>query len=297
MLVAQGHAHHGASFVRTGFFEVESGTYSIVYFNHFRPAPPGGNQVVVDTSDFTPNGESTGTWVYASAFKDYVIQADTSNVRLKAVVRQVPGPITASDDPWAINNIAWSKNLVLIQSWAEPVDVAKLVLDRDLDGIEDEVDTQPDSPADAPSDNFTDVPLGGVTSGTIDDRAALTVHVRDLNDPDAGLLIWATGAGNAIAGVTICPIEIKFILTIGDVVIATCGSLTAQIIAGEIEAPLTSEHTAILTEGSITRFTESATGIIDVANVFGSEADVVVEQGDNTVSLQPGEIVDLQEGL
>ena len=78
--------------------------------------------------------------------------------------------------------------------------MAVLIFDLDGDGIQDEVDTQPN----VESSDFTDVPRGGVTSGTITDRAGIDINVRDLNDPDGGVLLWATGQGQAKAAVTAC---------------------------------------------------------------------------------------------
>jgi len=293
VLVTSAHVHHGASFVRTGFFDVESGVYTIVYFNNFDNSDDfgQGDFAIITTSPFTPNGEDTGTWIYGSIFKDYVILAKSDKLSLKAVVRQVPGPIASSEFPWATNQIAWSKNLVLIQSWGEPIDVVALVVDADGDGIQDEVDTQPT----VASRDFTDVPRGGVTSGSILDRGGIEVNVRDLNDPVGGVLIWATGQGGARATVTACGERI--LLSIGDVVKKACtASMVLEVVRGPIEIPLSRDFEAAVPSGATVIVTKITPTITSIQNLPDSEASLIIEGEDIQLTVEAGASVTVQEG-
>ena len=202
---AHTHAHHGPSFVSTGFFEVDTGLYTIVYWNDDKEHGKDGGFTVVAKPFAAPGGGegsdfSQSTGFFAAVYRDYVVRAQSGDVSLKSVVRQVPGPADNSFGPWAPDNIAWSKNLVLIQSWGEPVDLAPVIVDKDDDGLHNEVDILPN----VESSGFTDVPLGGVTFRTVTEPKNVEVRVKDLNDPALGVLIWVTGTGEAIATVDTC---------------------------------------------------------------------------------------------
>ena len=295
VLVASAHAHHAASFVRTGFFEVESGVYTIVYFNNF----DFNDGVTISTSPFTPNGEDSGTWVYGSAFKDYVVEAMGSKVRLKAVARQVPGPIASSEFPWATDQIAWAENFVLIQSWGEPTDIAAVDLDTDEDGIQNEVDGQLIGGAFVDqrveeSKRFTDQHRGGVTFGSITGRSGIDIRVRDLNDPAVGMLIWATGEGDAVASVNVC--DTALLISIGDVVKVTCGSLTIDVVDGLIEIPLTSESTAKLPKDSVAKVTPISAGSATIENLPESKVEITIEAQAGSVQLPPGAQAQVTQG-
>jgi len=309
-LVAQAHvhAHHGTSSVGTGFFEVDTGIYTIVYFNDDKEHSGGkdGKFTVVSKPFAAPGegseadfGQSTG--FYASVYKDYVILAESEKVSLKAVVRQVPGPTDNSFGAWATDNIAWSKNLVLIQSWGEPPDVAPLVVDLDGDGILDEVDGQftdgafVDQSA-VETSAYTDQHRGGVTFGTIVGRAGIDVRVRDLNDPDDGVLIWVTGQGDAVATANLCGNQIVF-FSIGDVVKETCGSLILEVIEGPVEIPLAGEFTATVPSNAIVRVTKVTNSISRIENLPESGADLIISGPASTVQLESGASVTVQDGL
>ena len=247
-LVARSHIHaeDGDSFVSTGFFEVDTGIYTIVYWNDDKVHDKHEEKFTVVAKPFVPPGpddsasanQSTG--FFASVYQDYVIRASTELINLKAVVRQIPGPTDNGFGEWANNNIAWAKNLVLIQSWSEPVDLVVVLTDVDEDGILDEVDGQFTGGAfldqsGVKSLEFTDQHRGGVTFGRIVELKDITIRVRDLNNPDEGVLIWATGQGDAVATVSTCGLE--FQISVGDVVKETCGSLELGVVYGPIEVP------------------------------------------------------------
>lgn len=99
----------GEAFVRSGFIDVNTGLYTIVFFND------SSSTVITDASAATGNKEQT--WVYAAAYKDYLVDVTVGKVGLKAVLRQIPGPTEPPLIPWSATNISWIENLVLIQSW------------------------------------------------------------------------------------------------------------------------------------------------------------------------------------
>ena len=277
-LIAQANAHHGTDFLTTGLFDVDTGLYSIVYFNNTDAA----DGFTAKTKPFTASGDPKDTWIYGSAYKDYVVQADATKVKLRAVIRQIPGPTVVSLDPWATVNIDFAQRFVVIQSWAEPTDVATFKLDTDDDGILDSVDVEPL----IESEVFTDVPQGGNTSGSIAGSAGLIVNVRDLNDPDQGVLIWTTGQGDGRARLTICDTDpTVLLLDLGDVVKATCGSLIVEVfeadpnyangvlLEGVVEVLLTPDHTARLPAGAKVKISLGTLGSFTVENLPGERID------------------------
>ena len=128
-LIASARSRHGESFVRTGFVGVESGLYTIVFFNE--------SHGPVNTEPFAASGDEEDTWIYLSAFKDYLVKVTVGTAGLQAVVRQIPGPTEPPlsgklahqasllqfgepelpFSPWSPDNINWIENMVLIQSW------------------------------------------------------------------------------------------------------------------------------------------------------------------------------------
>ena len=63
-LIAQANAHHGSAFLTTGLFDVETGLYSIVYFNNTDAA----DGFTAKTKPFNPSGDNEDTWIYGSAY-------------------------------------------------------------------------------------------------------------------------------------------------------------------------------------------------------------------------------------
>jgi len=309
-LVARAHVHphHGDSSVSTGFFEVDTGVYTIIYWNDDMDHSGGGDpKFTVVSNPFVAPGDdgsdfSNSTGIYASVYRDYVIHAESGQIRLKAVVRQVPGPTENSFGGWATDNIAWSKNLVLIQSWGEPGDLSPVIVDLDEDGILDAVDGQfvdgefVDEST-VVSNNFTDQHLGGVTSGEIKNRAGIDLHVRDLNDPNEGLLIWATGSGAGKAAVILDVCGSLLTFTVGAVTKAECGSTVLSVIQGPVEVRLSEVFTATIPGGATAKITEVTPTVFGIENLPGSKAIVVVEGDGISVNLEAGSSVTVQDGL
>ena len=96
-------------FVQTDFFEVDRGLYTIVFFNR-------SNKTMI-AEPFAATGNDEDTWIYIPAFRDYVVDSSVGNVGLKAVIRQVPGPVEPPGLPWTTSTISWIRNRVSIQSW------------------------------------------------------------------------------------------------------------------------------------------------------------------------------------
>ena len=290
------HAHGSPSFVTTGFFEVDSGLYTIVYWNDDKEHGKDGEFTVVSKDFVAPGpgdsaGASESTGFFASVFRDYVIRAESGEISLKAVIRQIPGPAENAFGPWAPDNIAWSKNLVLIQSFGEPVSIAPVIVDRDDDGIYDEVDGQ----RDVESVDFTDVPLGGTTFGTVTEPRDVEVRVRDLNDPSLGVLLWVTGRGEAVATVNTCE-DSDLFLTIGDVVKATCGSLIVEVVQGLVEIPLGNDFVAEVPSGAKVKVSPVTNSISAIENLPESEASLTITTQDTAVEIEPGASVTVQDG-
>jgi hypothetical protein len=91
-------------------------------------------------------------------------------------------------------------------SWAVDFSLS-LDTDGDGDGIFTTVDKNATTSADestVPSNDFSDVPLGGTTVGTLSDRGGWTVHVQDLG-PWEGVSATLSGSGTGPATLDVCP--------------------------------------------------------------------------------------------
>jgi len=234
------HPHHGETYVRTGFIEVDEGLYTIVFSNEGDDDEVGLNSTA-EANRFAASGIVTDSWIYAPAYRDYQVRSNLGDIGLKAVVRQVPGALEPSPFPWSSESISWVKNLVYIESYREPLGLADVLVDKDNDYIFDTVDggwvngAFIDESA-VKSKRFTDQDRGGTTYGLIVNSAGLIVNVQDLNNPAEGVLISVTGRGDNRAELNVC--DTALFLTNGDAVKATCGSLILDVIQGPVEIPL-----------------------------------------------------------
>lgn len=182
--------------------------------------------------------------------------------------------------------------------------------DQDGDGIADPVDRDRVTGAEermTPSDDFNDTGLGGVTTGTLADRAGWTLTVVDATP--GGVQATLGGAGTCVARIETCETggaEGILLDAVGESMLLTCGaagSTTATAIlaapAVELRKPATGGPAALvsLAAGDTATLGSPVTAsadnlqpirvsLVDAANVpFGSFA------------LDPGESVDVRFGL
>lgn len=98
--------------VRLGPVELAlPGVYSVAF------CLTGSGVGTLTTNTFKPSGAPGDTWVYALAFKDYLVTARAEGAAITAYVRQVPGPVQPPASPWAPNSISWIQNLVTVHEW------------------------------------------------------------------------------------------------------------------------------------------------------------------------------------
>ena len=91
------------------------GVYTFVFENK------SGSQTLT-TAAFSASGGTANTWIYAKAYKDYIITADVGGVSVTAYVRQVPGfsEPPAYTTPWSIGNVSFITNEVYPYTWLSP---------------------------------------------------------------------------------------------------------------------------------------------------------------------------------
>ncbi|MBI4180970.1 MAG: hypothetical protein HY528_03480 [Chloroflexi bacterium] len=96
------------------------GVYTIVFYN------PSSTKT---TAAFSPTGGTSNTWVYATAYRDYVVTATVGSVQVVVQFRQVPGysePPAATGGPpaytyiWGIGNISFILNNIYSYTWLSP---------------------------------------------------------------------------------------------------------------------------------------------------------------------------------
>lgn len=163
--------------------------------------------------------------------------------------------------------------------------VAKLTQDSDSDGILDGVDTQPV----LFSNDFSDVGLGGTTTGTITNRGDQTLKIAE--DFNAGVIIKASSSGGVTpATVSVCGGAAVLSLNAGDSVTVTCGSVTVEVTNGTVDitfvaADGTLSTTSLTTDNSLTFEPTTLT----FTAPFTNTGSVVVFINGVGVSLTPGE--------
>lgn len=138
--------------------------------------------------------------------------------------------------------------------------------------------------------DFTDILAGGTTSGTILEFGAHQIAVVDLAEP-AGFRFTATGSSSGTGIINAC--DGTFLLSAGDILDITCGSIIASVLAGEVElyllggganilgATATARSVAqaeiLLSSGSVTKVSEvTDTGFVLTQDPL-SDASVTVD--------------------
>jgi len=165
---------------------------------------------------------------------------------------------------------------------------------EDNDGIAAEIDGHMDggefvSESRQFSASFTDVPQGGVTSGSISDRADLILVLEDLSEPD-GISITAS-VGTGAAKIDLCGLELA--VTNGDNAIASCGSLTLEVISGPMEVHLGGADYVIVPSGVTAKISKISDQTFTIENQSGSGM-VVVHVADQVLDVKPGEKVEVE---
>ena len=69
------------------------------------------------TNAHQPTGGLDATWIYAIAFKDYLITAEAEGATVTTYVRQVPGPTQPPGGDWSESNISFVTNQVTPYYW------------------------------------------------------------------------------------------------------------------------------------------------------------------------------------
>jgi outer membrane protein assembly factor BamB len=149
--------------------------------------------------------------------------------------------------------------------------------DADDDGIADDIDTAPG----AASDGFDD---GAGTSGSITDRAGLSVTVEDAASPDGVRVIAGQGSGHATLDV--CGEEVQ--VDADSEAILTCGSVIVETVEGEARVVLADGLTVVtIPAGSAAEVTDNGDGTYTVENRGEGPVTVTVDGVETTV--EPGE--------
>ena len=163
--------------------------------------------------------------------------------------------------------------------------VAKLVKDRDNDGISDPVDTL----ISTFSNDFSDSGLGGQTDGTITDRGDQILTVTEEAHPNGVRIKADLSGGLAPANISVNGGASTFSLDAGDEVVVTHSSVTLEVIAGIVEVVFVADNGQIGTSSigagnSVTFDPETITFTAASTNM-----DTVIVLVDGTpISLDPG---------
>ncbi len=90
------------------------GVYTIIFFNN--------DNETKTTVAFSPSGGPEHTWMYAKAYKDYIVNATVGAITVSAYVRQVPGfsEPPAYTTPWSPTAVSFITNEVYTYTWLSP---------------------------------------------------------------------------------------------------------------------------------------------------------------------------------
>jgi len=260
-----------------------------------------GVYVTVDTDGTLPGQTNSGEWDV------FVRKYDTEGNEVWT--RQFGTPANdagngISADASGVYVAGWTYGAFPGQTNSGGLDayVIKIVGDPDGDGISDPIDGefvegQFVDQSTSFSDNFTDEHLGGTSFGSIIERGGLVVTVRKATNP-AGLRLEATdGSGTATVGAC----NVTLLLTDDDSIVITCGSLTAQVLAGPIEMLLGADIAVTVPSETTAMVTELADGQFTIKNSPESMGTIIVEFQTKMIELDPGEsgisvIIDIKPG-
>lgn len=168
----------------------------------------------------------------------------------------------------------------------ESVTVVPPVNDEDNDGIHDLVDTQ----LSIFSHDFSDITIGGTTTGAIVSRGDQILTVTEETNP-AGVRISADPAGGSTAAsVSVCGGTSILNLDAGDEIILTCSSVSIEIIRGSVEIEFIADNgvsaKTVLGAGNYLTF-EPITATISIP--LNNEQDVIVIINEVEFFIAPGE--------
>ena len=290
------------AFVQTGFVDVDVGLYTIVFCNGSHEhdddddEDDGGddddddNGITRTTRPFASTGENFDTWIFAASYKDYLVKSIVGNVGIQAVLRQIPGRTEPPGGEWSPENISFSDNLVFVESW-EPSAVTSTERDDDLDGIENEVDGRFAGgifvdESELLSKNFTDQHLGGTSFGSIENRNGLVILVGDAAEPTEGLTISASGGTGATATIEACGAVV--LLTDDDSLTITCSSMEVEVLIGPVQVRLADDIVVTVPSRGVAKVTEVSDGKFKIENLPESTEDVVVTIQGQTIELESG---------
>lgn len=296
-LVHQAHLHpkNGETFLRTGFFEVQAGIYTIVFTNN--ADNENGNAPAIFTNRHLDSGSTDGTWIFGASYRDYVIQSQFGDAVIRSVVRQAPGPVTSVT--WTPETASLSHHQVFVQSWHGLVGVADEVFDQDNDYIWDTIDGGFETDvfvdeSEVASLRFTGQHLGGTTFGQVVESAGLKINVAESGSPGQGVLISVTGRGDDQATASIC--ETTLNLTNGDVFMASCEPLEIDVHNGPVDIKLDSEVIATVPTNGAAIVTKISQGEITLKNISDEES-VAISNNDGVIEVLAGDEVLIENGL
>ena len=115
-----------------------------------------------------------------------------------------------------------------------------------------------------PENYFSDLQAGGPSSGWVLDDGGLTVDIVDLADP-TGFSIGVSGAGGGTAKLVVC--GSLLLLTDGDSLVVTCGSLMMEVLTGTVQVLSSPEVTINVFEGTLTTITDLSEPIVVIVKV------------------------------
>jgi probable HAF family extracellular repeat protein len=169
--------------------------------------------------------------------------------------------------------------------WRVQLDEPPAFADQDGDGIADDVDLEPETP----STEFSDVALGGTTTGNIQDAGEQILEITDEPSPGGVRITTDPSVGSEadFADIRICGGAAALTLDAGDIGVATCTSAKVQVEAGPIDVTFTGDDgttaTASIPAANTVTF-DPATLTLSAGNDNPDDITVTVDGEEYTLS-------------
>ena len=258
---------------------------------------------------FGPEISANGRFVAFGSWATNLVVGDTNGLKDMFVHDRRTGLIERvnvdsngiqADDHIFYPSVSGDGRFVAFSSWATNLvigdtngveDVFVHTQDVDWDGIFDGVDTTPNTA----SDDFSDVTLGGTTTGVITARGDQVLIITEDPNPDGVRITADSSGGITPATVTVCGGASQLSLSPGDEVVVTCGSVHIEILGGTVEITFLANDSKSITTSidAINSLTFDPETISFTASPTNTLSIVLLLEG-RTYSLFPGETLSLQ---
>lgn len=243
---------------------------------------PSGTSGVVNDGQGHLSGfawSEHGGWISFSCANTASCSRSNFGVSIDPTTGVFNGQAWSEHQGWIHFSVMHAIPFPMTTSWTP-----SLVTDSDGDGIDDVIDSVPDSF----SNDFSDVPLGGTTRGTLTTRGDQDVLIREEANP-SGVWISANAQSGPLPAISsVCGGLAMLTIDQGDELVVTCTSVKVTVMTGVVEVEFLEGEDPVTVEmpsGHSLTFDPDSNSYTAGDN---NPTTVVVHQGNAELILEPG---------